>query len=253
MNTVRLRVTAVLLDVDDTLLDTATAMNAAAAVGMAAVWPQQDKAWHDQAGARFRSDPGGFFRRYTTGELDFETMRAHRLAEVGAAHDLPVPTGAFELFEGAFRPAFVARQRRYDDVLPFLRACGTAGLAVGALTNSSAAATSPKLKATGLAEAFGAVVTRDTLGFGKPDGRVFREACERLGSDPTGTAYIGDESEPDIMGARGAELLPIWIRRGAEMRPAAPVDVPFITSLAQLAPFASGLDVLDLGATAPTG
>jgi haloacid dehalogenase superfamily, subfamily IA, variant 1 with third motif having Dx(3-4)D or Dx(3-4)E len=253
MKTAHLPVTAVLLDVDDTLVDTTAAMKGAGAVGMAAVWPEQRPQWHARAAARFRSDPGGFFRRYISGELEFETMRAHRLAEVGAAYGLVVPSGAFESFEAAFRPEFMARQHRFDDVLPFLRECAAAGLAVGALTNSSAAATLPKLEVTGLRDAFGALVTRDTLGFGKPDARVFREACERLGSEPTGTAYIGDEWEADVLGARGAGLLPIWIQRGDETRPTTPDEVPFITSLAQISPLTAGLDILDLGGTPLTG
>lgn len=250
MKPARLPVTAVLLDVDDTLVDTTAAMIGAGAVGMAAVWPEQDPHWYVGAAARFRSDPGGYFRRYVSGELEFETMRAQRLAEVGAANGLAVRPRALEIFEAAFRPAFVARQHRFDDVLPFLQECAAAGIAVGALTNSSWSATEPKLEVTDLAGRFGTVVTCDTLGFGKPDARVFHAACERLGSEPARTAYIGDEWEADVVGAKGAGLLPIWIRRGGEMQPGEAVDVPFITSLAQLAPVASGLDVLDLG-TAP--
>lgn len=253
MQPVRMPVRAVLLDIDDTLVDTTAAMIGAGAVGMAAVWPEQDPQWHEHAAVRFRTDPGGFFRRYTAGTLDFETMRAHRLAEVGVAHGLPVPSRAFEMYEKAFRPAFLARQRRYDDVLPFLQACDEAGIAVGALTNSSEEATLPKLAATDLAGRFGALVTRDTLGFGKPDPRVFREACERLGSEPAGTAYIGDEWEADIVGASGAGLHPIWLRRRGDNTPASPVDVPFITTLAEVSPVADGLDVPDLGAAPSTG
>lgn len=253
MSGVRLRVTAVLLDVDDTLVDTTTAMKTAGAVGMAAVWPEQDPHWHAQAAARFRNDPGGFFRRYIAGELEFEAMRAHRLAEVGAAHDLTVPPCAFETFEAAFRPEFVARQHRFDDVLPFLQECATAGIAVGALTNSSTSATVPKLEVTDLADRFDTLVTRDTLGFGKPDARVFWTACERLGSEPTRTAYIGDEWEADIVGARGAGLLPIWLRRDGQVEVTESADVPFVTSLAQLSPVTDGLDIPDLGGAPSTG
>lgn len=253
MNPVRLPVGSVLLDVDDTLVDTTAAMIGAGSVGMAAVWPDQDPPWHTAAAARFRSDPGGFFRQYTAGEVDFGTMRTRRLEEVGAAHGLTVPPRAFEVFEAAFRPAFMTRQHRFEDVLPFLDACDAAGIGVGALTNSSADATLPKLDATGLADRFAALVTRDTLGFGKPDPRVFRFACEQLGSAPANTAYIGDEWEADIVGATGAGLWPIWLRRDGRSGAPRQGDVSFIMSLAELAPVADGLDVPDLGAAPPTG
>ena len=244
---------AVLLDVDDTLLDTTNAMYAAAAAALAALWPERDASWHTEAGIRFRHDPGGHFARYTAGELRFEQMRALRLAEVAQHYGLELAAGAAETFEAAFRPAFLEHQHRYDDVLPFLDACEESGIRVGALTNSSQAATTPKLVANCLTDRLAVVVTRDSLGFGKPDPRVFRSACERLGCEPGGTAYIGDEWEADIEGARSAGLHPIWLRRDGVTATGEGADVPLITSLEQLSVTADGLDVLDLGCAAPTG
>ncbi|WP_265447580.1 HAD family hydrolase [Flexivirga meconopsidis] len=257
-----LPVHAVLLDIDDTLLDTTAAMIGAGEVAMAAVWPDESDVWRQAAARRFRSDPGGFFKRYTAGELDFEQMRAARLAEVGAAQGRSLPDDAIDVYEAAFRPAFLERQRVYDDVLPFLDACAAAGLRFGALTNSSAAATQSKLSALGLEGRLGPVVTRDTLGVGKPDPAVFRHAVAELGSDPSRTAYIGDEFEADVLGPARAGLQPIWLRRprhtevghapdAAISDATAPDDVPVITGLDQLRPDAAGLAVLDLGRTAP--
>lgn len=253
MSVVQLPVRAVLLDVDDTLLDTTAAMYAAATAAVAAVWPSRSPAWHAQAGVRFRHDPGGYFRRYTAGELDFGQMRSSRLAEVAEHHGLELPAGATETFEEVFRPEFLRHQRRYDDVLPFLDTCAAAGLLVGALTNSSAAATTPKLVANELAGRFAVVVTRDTCGIGKPDPKVFRHACDQLGVAPADTAYIGDEWAADVEGSRGAGLQPIWMRRGGDDGAAEAAAVPVITSLAGLRVGAGGLEVLDLGAAAPTG
>lgn len=248
-----LPVRAVLLDVDDTLLDTTTAMYAAAAAGLAAVWPERPDRWTVEAGVRFRHDPGGYFARYTAGELDFARMRALRLAEVADHYGLELPAEASDVFEASFRPAFLAHQHRYDDVLPFLDECERAGLRVGALTNSSQAATEPKLVANDLADRFAVLVTRDTCGVGKPDPRVFEHACAQLGVQPSETAYIGDEWEADIAGSRGAGLQPIWLRRGAQDAPGTDDAVPLVTSLEQVRPVAGGLDVPDLGWAAPTG
>lgn len=248
-----LPVRAVLLDVDDTLVDTTNAMYAAAAAGVAALWPERDADWHTEAGIRFRHDPGGHFARYTAGELGFGQMRASRLAEVAQHYGLELAAGAAETFEAAFRPTFLAHQHRFDDVLPFLDACDEWGLPVGAVTNSSEAATTPKLVANGLTDRLAVVVTRDSLGYGKPDPRVFRSACDQLGCDPAQTAYIGDEWEADIEGARRAGLHPIWLRRDGVTATGDADDVPLITSLDQLSPTAGGLQVLDLGRAAPTG
>ncbi|NHN54486.1 HAD-IA family hydrolase [Calidifontibacter sp. DB0510] len=204
---------AVLLDIDDTLLDTTSAMLAGGRAAMAAVWPGHEPQWYADASARFRVDPGGFFRRYTAGELDFEQMRGARLAEVAEHVGEEVPDGALTVYENAFRPAFHDAQRVYQDVPDFLSRCATAGLAVGALTNSSADATQLKFDALGIREWFQVVVTRDTLGFGKPDARVFEHACAALGAAPEETAYVGDELVSDALGARDAGLVSWWLRR----------------------------------------
>ncbi|TWE12207.1 HAD family hydrolase [Rudaeicoccus suwonensis] len=236
---------AVLLDIDDTLLDTTTAMVEAGAIAMAAVWPDEDPAWRLTASRRFRSDPGRFFARFTRGELDFERMRRLRLEEVALATGRVLPADGHASYERAYGPAFAASQRLYDDVLPFLARCSAEGIAVAALTNSSQSATDPKLQATGLVGRLGPVVTRDTLGFGKPDPRVFARACDLVEVAPGETAYVGDEFEADVLGSMAAGLAPVWLRRprsgenahvpdGGVPDLAAPAGVPVIASLTEL-------------------
>lgn len=212
---------AVLLDIDDTLLDTRASMIEAGTVATRAVWPHLPGEWHERASQRFYRDPAGLFGRFTRGELSFDDMRAQRLAEVATAFEVAAPADASTTYERAFRPAFNAIQRVYDDVAGLLDACAERGLTVGALTNSSDGATRDKLEVTGLGERFAVVVTRDTLGFGKPDARVFRHACDRLGADPARTLYVGDELVPDALGSRDAGLMAHWLRRP----PGAAVDL----------------------------
>ena len=86
---------------------------------------------------------------------------------------------------------------------------------MGLLTNSAAHATAEKLEVLELSGAFPVVATTDTLGFGKPDPRAFLHACERMGSEPARTAYVGDDLVVDALAAREAGLAGIWLdRRG---------------------------------------
>src|SRR5699024_1658671 len=71
-----------LLDVDDTLLGTREAMLRAGQVAARELWPDADPTRVEEAGRRFRDDPGGHFRAYTRGEHDFATMRALRVRDV---------------------------------------------------------------------------------------------------------------------------------------------------------------------------
>jgi len=243
-------VQAVLLDVDNTLVDNTSAMLTAGPAAMAALWPQFTAAEHRAMAERYRLDPGGAFQRYMRGDNDYRVMRAERLQDVATVYGIQVPVDALELYEAAFRPAFAAAQRKYDDVIPFAERCAQAGVQVAVLTNSSDELTAEKFELTGLTGRLGTITTRDTLGFGKPDARVFRHACAGLGVEPAAAAYIGDEWAADVQGSRGAGLQPIWIRRDGDLT--APEPVPTIASLEQLQLGEGGLEVLDVGCAAPT-
>lgn len=205
-------VDGVLLDVDDTLLDTRSAMVTGAEAGVSAVWPALSATQAHDVAVAFYQDGGRHFPRFTRGEIDFRTMRHSRLQHAATLLGLPaVPPDAPEAFEDTFRPAFHDAQHVFGDVRPFLDCCREAGVPVGALTNSSAAMTADKLAVVGLS--FPVVVTRDTLGYGKPSADVFHHACTQLGTAPERTVYVGDEYEIDVVGSAAAGLIPVWLNR----------------------------------------
>jgi putative hydrolase of the HAD superfamily len=226
------------MDVDDTLLTTREAMSHAAAAAFQALWPEVEDDRALEAGRRFRADPDGWFRAFTRGEIDFATMRTRRVES--AAHFLghAVPEGAHERFHAAYEPVFSRLLRPYDDAVRLLRTVTDAGLALGALTNSGADYTAGKLAAAGLTEWFAVVVTRDTLGFGKPDARVFARACKEIGTPPEATVYVGDEYDVDVLGALAAGVRAVWLVRDTAdpgfLTDARDRGVPTVSSLDQV-------------------
>ncbi|HEX7462976.1 MAG TPA: HAD family hydrolase [Dermatophilaceae bacterium] len=206
---------ALLLDVDDTLIDTRAAMVAAGAAAVAALWPEAGAEVHHDAGVHFHRDPGGFFTRFATGELGFAQMREARVAELLETFSLTATDEVNRRFEEAYEPAFFTNARLFDDVLPLVEAASTAGIPMGLLTNSASYYTQQKLEITGLERVFAVVVTRDTLGFGKPDPRAFHHACALLGAQPRDTTYVGDEIEIDAVAAKDAGLNTVWLQRDA--------------------------------------
>jgi putative hydrolase of the HAD superfamily len=214
-------------------------MSHAAALAFAELWPSVDPGLALAAGQRFRSDPEGFFRAFTRGELDFATMRSRRIEAAAAFLGHPMPRDARERFHAVYEPVFQRLLVAYDDAVPLLRGVADAGLALGALTNSGSDYTAGKLAAAGLEELLPVVVTRDTLGFGKPDPRVFAHACSHLGTPPEETVYVGDEYDVDVLGALGAGLQAVWLSREppdpVTLEDARSRDVPVVSGLDELA------------------
>lgn len=206
-----------LLDIDDTLLGTRAAMWSAGGVAAQQLWPTTDARRALDAGRRYRADPDGHFRAYTRGECDFDTMRAWRVHDVASWLGAQPAAGDADRWAALFDPAFAEALRVFDDVLPTLERCRSAGMPVALLTNSSTAYTTSKLELCdldGVVEDLTAgVLTKDTLGCGKPAPEVFHHGCALLGLPPGRVAYIGDELDYDVLAALDAGLGAAWVLR----------------------------------------
>lgn len=202
-----------MLDIDDTIVDTRSAMTEAGTHAAAALWPGQP-ADHRHMAVRYYDDPGRWFHRYAAGELSIERMRLARLQDVADAFGVALPDDVLDRFLVSYVPAFRRSQRLFDDVPGLLAAADEVGLPVALLTNSTAADTALKLEAVGLDGRFdGLVVTTDTLGFGKPSPQVYLEACRLVGVEPSLAVCIGDSLDWDVLGAMRAGLGAIWLNR----------------------------------------
>lgn len=207
-------VDGVLFDIDDTLVDTRGAF-AVALAGVARRWlpdvtPDRD---HELV-TTWRADVGGHYARYTRGEVDYHAQRQARANELharygGPALDDDTYRAWSEVFDDGFRGAWAS----HVDVEAVVDGLLAAGIAVGALSNASVALQTDKLRRVGLVDRVPMLVGVDTLGFGKPDPRVFVEACRLLGTSPARTAYVGDELDVDAAAARAAGLVGVWLDR----------------------------------------
>ena len=136
---------------------------------------------------------------------DFTRMRLESLVRaLTLAGDDPA------LAEPAFDVFFAARNRveLFADALPALSALARRWPIV-ALTNGNA-----DLASIGLAVHFAGVVTARSFGVGKPDARIFHEACRLLDAPPHEVLHIGDDWALDVVGAHRAGLRTAWVRRG---------------------------------------
>lgn len=217
-------VDGVLFDIDDTLVETRAAFRVALSAVLDRYVPGADV---DVALALWRADAGGHYRAYTRGERTFRDQRMTRANELHAALGGPaLDDAAYDAWDAVFDDAFASGWTAHDDVEPVLARLLDAGVRIGALTNARHAYQTTKLARAGLGDRLEVLVGVDTLGFGKPDPRVFLEACRRLGTAPARTAYVGDELDVDAVAARDAGLAGVWLDRPGPRRvPVAPAEV----------------------------
>jgi putative hydrolase of the HAD superfamily len=238
-------ITAVLFDLDDTLLQQADSDRAAllatihtlpAAVQPAhaealcqAVTRQAQAAWLASPYAEYTERIGisageGLWARFLGDHPALRGLRGWApgfrrevwqaaLADLGP-HAPRVDTGACDRLASCFARERRARHVLWPDALVTLRRLrGT--MRLGLVTNGAPCLQREKLAASGLAPLFDSVVISGDLDVGKPHPAPFEQALRDLQSSPDQTAMVGDNPLRDIAGAQRARLaLSIWVRRG---------------------------------------
>lgn len=204
------RVRAITLDLDDTLWP---------------VWPVIERAERALWDWLSVHAPG------TAARFDLQAMRRVREAVArerpAQAHDLSaLRREAIErmlvasaddpgLAGPAFEVFFAERQRveLYADARPALERLAARWPLLG-LSNGNA-----DLERIGLAGWFRGSLGAREAGVAKPDARIFRAACARLGFGEDDVLHVGDDLHLDVLGALGAGLQAAWIRRSGNGDP----------------------------------
>lgn len=202
-----LAISAVLLDLDGTLLDTALDLHAAAN-GMLADLGRPAVALDDLRAYVGRGIPN-LVKRVLAGALE-------------AADDpTPPPAEALASFRKHYAVCNGLSARPYDGVLEGLTALKAKQLPLAVITNKAGAFTLPLLERTGLAPYFDTVVSGDQLPRAKPDPMPLVWACGRLNVSPADALMIGD-SVHDFKAGRAAGcrvfLVPYGYNEGHDVR-----------------------------------
>jgi putative hydrolase of the HAD superfamily len=205
-------VRALLLDLDDTLLDYSGGVDqcwAAACATAAADAPQaplvaalaESRRW-------FWSDP----ERQRTERVDMPRAWArivtHALERCGGDTRLGVPIAE----------AFAARRRAmmtlFPDALDFLGVLRGRGVPLALVTNGDAREQRFKIERHGLARFFDAIVIEGEFGAGKPEPAVYRTALTALGVAPGPEVWMmGDHLEFDVAAPQRLGLRAAWVDR----------------------------------------
>lgn len=126
-----------------------------------------------------------------------------------------------EAFKRRYHEVNGQRSVLFDGVIQGLQAFAEAGCRLAVVTNKQTAFTLPLLQHTGLASFFEVVVCGDTCAQKKPHPMPFLHACELLGVAPQQTLVIGD-SVNDAVAARAANIpvliVPYGYNEGMDVR-----------------------------------
>jgi len=142
---------------------------------------------------------------------------------------------AYPLFLELYRENTSQRSCLYPGVREGLEYLRAQGYQLGCVTNKAAQFTVPLLKAMGIYDDFGIVVSGDTLPMKKPDPLPLLHAAEHFGVPPGDSLMLGD-SKSDVTAARAAGFQVVCMsygyNHGEDIRDYAPDAV--IDSMAEL-------------------
>ncbi len=195
---------AVIFDLDGTLVDTAPDLHAAtnhvlATLKRPPITMEQVRAFVGH-GAR--------------------TLIARGCEATGAAVDQRTIETLYQEFILYYAANIAANSRPYPGVITLIEQCRDRGLALGVCTNKLESLSNQLLTALDMRKYFAAVVGPDTIGVSKPDPSPYFETLSRLGRDAASSLMIGD-SETDIRTGQNAKVPVIAVSFGYTSRPVA--------------------------------
>lgn len=196
---------ALLLDLDDTLVDHRGAADRGLRTWLAGLGLAETPAQTEELVERWFVLEARHYERAQRGELTHLEQRRVRIRAFLPGWDLADDALADDVFAG-FLACYQAAWRAFADAAAAIERARAGGLPVGILTNGDQAIQTEKLRRTGLLRADVPVFASSSLPAAKPDPRSYLTACARLDVDPASTLMVGDSLRHDVVGARRAGL-----------------------------------------------
>jgi putative hydrolase of the HAD superfamily len=210
-------VKALLLDLDDTLLDYSGGVDISwrEACAVCSLPESVDVETLLRAVAETRrwfwSDPTRHREERVNMPRAWQRIAAHALTRLGVTCD-----GLDAALARAYAAHRRAAMRLFPDAGETLERLRRDGIPLGLVTNGDASQQRDKIERFDLAKYFEVMVIEGEFGAGKPDEVVYRHALDRLGVAPRDAWMVGDHLEFDVDGSQRLGLRGVWIdRQGA--------------------------------------
>lgn len=204
-------VTAVVFDLDGTLLDHSAASRAGLTTLLDALQVQHLTV--DDLAAEWVRLEDEHYETWRQGLISFSEQRRRRLRGLLPLIDRELPETALDATFAAYLVGYEAGWSAYDDAGAAVARVRDAGLAVAVLTNGDQEQQTAKLRAIGLLDACGPVLASSSIGAPKPSAAAYLAACAAVGAEPDRVLMVGDNLELDVLAPRAAGLRAVHLDR----------------------------------------
>ena len=213
---------AVLLDLDDTILDDSGNVDASwrEACGshahrLAPVEPDAVFEIIQRTSKWFWNDP----ERHRTGRLELNLARREVVRLALKEMDID-DTDLADAIGDAYAHRRDIGIEPLPDAIDTVRWLRDAGCRLALLTNGAGPAQRKKIARFGLTDLFDATLVEGELEFGKPDERIYRLALKQLDVRATDAWMVGDNLEWDVAAPQKLGVVGIWLDRKGSGVPA---------------------------------
>jgi len=202
------RTRMIFFDIDGTLIDHASA-SAAASLALHDEFSGQIPFSRDEFPVAWEEIMDRHFERFCRGEISIWDQRRARIRESFAAPEL-TDAEADTRYQ-VFIREYERLTRAYDDAGLCLEQLD--GKRLGIISNGAREQQLGKLRRARLLHHFDVAVFSEDLGVGKPDRRIFLEACRQAGQEPSRCIHVGDNVVADVQASQLSGLRPVWVDR----------------------------------------
>lgn len=200
----------VLFDLDDTLFDHRDSVRQGIEAHRVALGLPGHP---DEEFARWNALEEVHYHRYLTGELDFLEQRRARARGFVEPHGQVLADPEADAWFEAYLRHYESNWQLHGDAAACLDRMDARGIRLGIITNGDISFQGAKLAGLGITDRFEHVVASGSVGFAKPDPRIFEFACEAFGVAPARAMYVGDRLHTDAIGSAAAGLRGVWLDR----------------------------------------
>jgi len=199
-------------DLDDTLLDDSAAYKAAARRVAAEVAAERGIA-AERLFTAYVAEANGFWKKLSQEHLaqPIHDARVQLWSDALIASGVSLDVALAQTCSEHYTRYRAESLELFPGALELIAALRARGCKLAIVTNGFAATHDEKIDRVGLREHVDAIFLADTMGMVKPDPEIFRLACRTLGSEPVGTAMVGDRYDRDIIGAAEVGLFTVLI------------------------------------------